>query len=333
MLIYYGVCGEGLGHIGRSIAIINELINLGHEVHIFTFGQAFDYLKGAEDVYKVPGLQLAFINNKADIKGTLKNYLKFRRKISSAIKEIVNNHPRPDLCITDFEPIIPRVAIAHDIFCISIDNQHKFTLSPKGLPLRLKVYSYLAGKFINWFIPETYNIITTFHECENCTNLVDVIVRKEIAEIIPHKESFILVYLKDCLENKILDVLKEISEETFVVYGSTKVSCEGNLIFKGTSNEGFARDLANCKRVICTAGNQLIGEAKFFRKPVFAIPLANQTEQMINAWYVEREGLGTYCDIRDLTSVKVREFMKTEYNIPLVLNGLEQVMEFLDSYL
>ena len=340
MRIFYGICGEGLGHTGRSIAVINEL-RKHHEVHIFTFGDAYKYLSSEDNVHQIPGLTLATNDNTVDIKNTIKNFLKLKEQIPHTLIELFYKFYdcRPDLCITDFEPLIPRLAEKYNVPCVSIDNQHKFVLFPKGLPIKLKLYSFLAGKFIKWFIPHTaQNIITTFHECENCTNLVNIVIRKELTNIQPdpwwhYFAPFTLVYLKECLEDTILPILNQLPEYHFVVYGSTRSENDKNLTFKKISNTEFAQDLANCERIICTAGNQLIGEAKYFSKPVFAIPLPNQTEQTVNAYYVKNESLGTYCKINRLTSEKIRKFLQTPYKIDPVSNGLDQIMELLKSYL
>ena len=197
----------------------------------------------------------------------------------------------------------------------------------------MKLYSFVAGKFINWFIPDTVlNIITTFHECDNCTNLVNPVIRQELINITPYPQPFILVYIKECLENTILPILKDIPEENFIIYGSTRTTNDQNLIFKEIS-PAFAQDLANCQKVICTAGNQLIGEAKYFSKPVFTIPLPNQTEQAVNAFYVKNDSIGTSCNIKCLSTEKIRKFIETAYHIDTVPNGLDQIMELLNPYL
>src|SRR5262252_4507631 len=38
MKIFYGICGDGMGHAGRSIALIERLTSVGHRVFIFSFG-------------------------------------------------------------------------------------------------------------------------------------------------------------------------------------------------------------------------------------------------------------------------------------------------------
>ena len=41
--IFYGLAGEGLGHASRTLAMLDELNDF--EVHLFTFGKAYDFLK------------------------------------------------------------------------------------------------------------------------------------------------------------------------------------------------------------------------------------------------------------------------------------------------
>jgi len=50
--IYISVCGEGLGHSSRALAVAEELINRGCEVFLGSYGYAYDYLKN-QDLCKV----------------------------------------------------------------------------------------------------------------------------------------------------------------------------------------------------------------------------------------------------------------------------------------
>jgi Glycosyl transferase family 1 len=56
--IYYGICGEGMGHGGRSIALIERLVALGHRVTIFTFADAFKLVTSSGyQLHRIAGLQ------------------------------------------------------------------------------------------------------------------------------------------------------------------------------------------------------------------------------------------------------------------------------------
>src|SRR5690606_25329441 len=67
--------------------------------------------------------------------------------------------------------------------------------------------------------------------------------------------------------------------------GATTEQREGALRFLPFSEEGFITDLATCRGVIAGGGFTLMGEAVYLRKPMLAIPLAGQFEQMLNARY------------------------------------------------
>ena len=56
-------------------------------------------------------------------------------------------------------------------------------------------------------------------------------------------------------------------------------------------NMSFVRDLAGCRAVFATAGNQLISEAVHFGKPLLLMP-EESLEQRLNAMHIDRWGIG-----------------------------------------
>jgi uncharacterized protein (TIGR00661 family) len=90
----------------------------------------------------------------------------------------------------------------------------------------------------------------------------------------------------------------------------------------------FVQDLARCDRLVASAGHQLICEARFFQKPLLAIPEPGQYEQHINAWYVQRHGLGMQCRANHLTRETVRAFdSHGPVTCPRMENGVRQVIQ------
>ncbi len=43
MRVYFGVCGVGLGHVGRCISVANDLLRRGDEIVFSTYGDALEY--------------------------------------------------------------------------------------------------------------------------------------------------------------------------------------------------------------------------------------------------------------------------------------------------
>jgi uncharacterized protein (TIGR00661 family) len=117
----------------------------------------------------------------------------------------------------------------------------------------------------------------------------------------------------------------------FIVYG-----CDGppfdNLEYKPISYDEFAADMASCKAVICTAGQQLIGEAAYFGKPVLVVPIPCQHEQSINAHFARLDGLGDYCPADQLSSSRIERFLRQEFRKRPAINGLDQTIELLDVH-
>jgi uncharacterized protein (TIGR00661 family) len=67
---------------------------------------------------------------------------------------------------------------------------------------------------------------------------------------------------------------------------------EGNMRYQPFSEDKFIDDLATSRAVIAGGGFTLMGEAVYLHKPMLAVPLARQFEQVLNARYLEMEGYG-----------------------------------------
>jgi uncharacterized protein (TIGR00661 family) len=64
---------------------------------------------------------------------------------------------------------------------------------------------------------------------------------------------------------------------------------EGNLRYQPFGEATFIDDLASCRAVIAGGGFTLMGEAVYLHKPMLAVPVGRQFEQVLNARYL-REG-------------------------------------------
>jgi uncharacterized protein (TIGR00661 family) len=78
---------------------------------------------------------------------------------------------------------------------------------------------------------------------------------------------------------------------------------DGNLRFRPFSEAGFIDDLRTAAGVIASAGFTLMGEAVYLRRPMLAVPLAQQFEQLLNARYLERDGYGLAAETLDAATV------------------------------
>jgi len=84
--IFYGLAGEGLGHASRTLAVIDALPDM--EVHLFTFGKAYDFLHetGYPHLHRINGIMFPYKNGKI-------NYA--RLAYESAVMEDLKYAPEP----------------------------------------------------------------------------------------------------------------------------------------------------------------------------------------------------------------------------------------------
>ena len=295
--IVYGVSGQGFGHSTRSKEIIRHLKDQGHEVLIFTYGQALFFLDKFGPL-EIPGLTLTYKNNRVSYKRTL-----YRNAINM-IKHTKNwekirlhfKYFDPNIVITDFEPLTSLLAKMYRRPLISIDNQHQLTNTKLSVPQEhhkdFKTDRAVV-KFLVW--GAKHYIVTTFYQTpitKKNTHLAPPILRQEILDLRPTRGDYYLVYQNSDFEH-LVNVLKKIDEK-FVVFGMNVDKTEGNITFKNYSADDWLKYLAEAKAVIGTAGLSLITECLYLKKPYLAEPVQRQFEQFLNAHYLEEKKFGTY---------------------------------------
>ncbi|REK09044.1 MAG: hypothetical protein DWQ37_19490 [Planctomycetota bacterium] len=336
MKIFYGICGEGMGHGGRSIAMIERLVALGHRVTLFTYADAFRLLSGAGyEPHEIAGIRFHQKSDGAvDPLRTARlfgQFLSERRESLDLIRQIAIDE-QPDLFLTDFEPLTASVASSLGIECVSIDNQHRFC-HPLGseFPLFLQAYGRLTGKFVrHWLKRPRQCIVAVFHDCPESRHYrpVDALMRQRIVELTPSEGDHVLVYARRGLGRRIVEAAAQVPHARFIAYGYEGPPAD-NIEYRPTSEERFAQDLASCRAVVCSGGQQLIGEARYFGKPLLVVPIPKQHEQEVNARYARRDGIGDFCPIEQLTPARIERFLAGRYSRGRRANGVDQVLELL----
>jgi uncharacterized protein (TIGR00661 family) len=142
------------------------------------------------------------------------------------------------------------------------------------------------------------------------TRMVGPILRPEVHAIAPSQGDHLLAYFnRGHLQYSahIEKVLRHI-DAPIRIYGTPMQGTRNNLDFRPIDPMAFLRDLASARAVIATAGNQLIGELLHFRKPILALP-ERVFEQQLNAWMVERMGIGRASTLDALTVDDVEVFL------------------------
>lgn len=324
-IIYYGVQGEGLGHATRSKTIIEHL-KKKHRVIILCGGRAFQYLsKHFTDVVRITSPHIFYKGDKASsMKTFFLNLFKVPKFLSSYFTaRKLSREIKPDIIITDFEPICSYFGMLHDIPVISIDNQHLMTKTMFEMPDDKwwpKFSTKIIVKLMVW--KENISLIISFFEPQSIDkgcHVVKPIIRKEIQTLKKSYKDFIVVYQTSFTNTDLVPSLNS-SKEKFVVYGYPAPGKNNNIRFAQFDEKQFFSDLSSCKAIISNGGQSLISEAIYLKKPILSVPVKNQFEQKINAYYIQKMGFGEMAD--KISPEAISRFMS---NIDVYRKNLSKV--------
>lgn len=300
--IIYAVAGEGFGHSSRSHLIGQRLIDSGHDVMFVGSQKSLLYLKQyfGPRVREVFGLSFAFEGRRIDKSETLKKNLLKLPEANRINDELFKEHFEPfepDLVISDFEPFSAWWAWRKKVPFISIDHEHMLTLCRLEHQKR-NWFSRLTAEVITecHYIGAVAYIIINFFEAPlriDSAVLAPPIVRPVVCELNPGAGEHILMYSTTGTGRKNLqELLGKFGKQKFYIYGFDKEDEYKNCVFKNRSTEGFLDDLAGARGVIASAGFSLLSECMYLKKKMLLLPLTGQYEQIINAHYIQKLGLG-----------------------------------------
>lgn len=330
MKIVYGVNGEGMGHATRSELVISSLL-AQHEVQVVASGAAYQYLNGIfENVNEVFGPSFAMD------KGEIQRWASFTGTLSSARRRLPGNVRdwmdmvadwKPDVAVTDFEPLTGIYARLSHTPLICVDNIHMIDRCKHGREItRGALDDYQVAKAVTRaMVPKAgdYIIPTFFHPKvkKGRTRLVPSILRRAILESEPVRGEHLVVYSGG--GDDLIDTLRE-SPLPVRLYGMRDGdqvgTTDGAIEYKPRSIDGFLDDLVTSRGVITGGGFSLLSEAVYLGKPTLAMPLRGQFEQLMNARYLEQEGYGTCATTVD------------DETLNRFLDGLDDFHEQLGSY-
>jgi uncharacterized protein (TIGR00661 family) len=305
MKILYGVVGEGMGHAMRSRVVLEHLVAQGHELEIMASGRATDFLaKRFAGVNRIHGLHMIYEENRVRRGKTLwSNVLAGAAGVPrniAAYFELIKDF-RPDAVVSDFESWTYLYAKTHDLPITSIDNMQIINRCTHSAEIRdqHRADFEIARAFVKSKLPFCdHYVVTTFFfppVRKQNTTLVPPILRPEILAARRRPGEHLLVYQTAEGHSSLADTLAKTGLECRIYgmrRGLAEDEVEGNLRYRPFSEDGFIDDLASCKAVIAGGGFTLMGEAVYLHKPMLALPLGHQFEQVLNARYLEREGFG-----------------------------------------
>jgi uncharacterized protein (TIGR00661 family) len=187
----------------------------------------------------------------------------------------------------------------HEIPVISIDNMQIINRCELDIavPSEDEDDFQLAKAIVKGKLPGCYHyLITSFFfppVRKERTSLYPPILRPQIFEATPTRGDHLLVYQTSTTNDALLKILEEAGVPCRV-YGFGRSETLGRLELRPFSEDGFIEDLASCRGVLATGGFSLMGEAVYLGKPLLAVPLRKQFEQLLNALYLKKLGYGEF---------------------------------------
>jgi uncharacterized protein (TIGR00661 family) len=349
MRILYGVHGYGRGHATRSAAVLPHLAR-HHQILVLAGGDAYPSLWPEFNVVRIPTLGFAygrrggqrsnFQTLRRNLPGILD--LKLRGPTFDMVRGVVEEFA-PDIVISDAEAWTHHVARFLGIPRISFDHIGLLVHCRPEIEWgdRLEAtfdaacYRVLVGR------PERV-LISSFYPVRPRSprvRVVGTLPRPGLRKLLPTVGDHVVAYFNrgdDQLGTSLLNELHRVGC-TIRIYGSRRRGREGSLEFLPPSNLPFLEDLASCRAVLSTAGNQLVGEALYLGKPMLVVP-ERCVEQRLNAAAVERLGIGVRLTWRTLDADRIRQFLDDcdEYRHSPAFNnhdGLQPSLEALHDFL
>lgn len=325
MKVIVFICGEGLGHTSRCIALGRELLDAGHEVYLGAYGYSKEFIerKGYRTLEIPPEIKLVGDSGSLDLKRSIISTLKSGSvfgifKVLSLLKE-----KKPDVVISDsyFTGIIGSKARGIPVYLIVNQSNMENFFKNGGIALRTmggiikQFYIYVFRRVDKIIIPDfpmPYTICRlnlAFEKevsknlffsgplvLEKCDNVKTEVLQK------PNVLSLIGGFgYREPIFRKVIEVAKLDKNINYTLLSGPNLNPEvfsslpENVTIKRFINDQFpylkASDL-----VIAPGGHSTIMEALTFGVPVLSFPDMNHSEQESNAAVIDFEGYGRRLD-------------------------------------
>jgi len=325
MKVLVFICGEGLGHTSRCIALGRELLAAGHEVYLGAYGYSKEFIerKGYKTVEIPPEIKLVgesgSLNLKRSIISTLKNGSIFAIfKVLSLLKE-----KKPDIVVSDsyFTGVVASKVSGIPVYLIV--NQSNMETFFKNGGIALRTMGGIIKQFYNCIFRRVDRIVIPDFPMPYTVCRLNLAFEEKVsknlffsgpltlkkyddvkAEVLqkPHVLSLIGGFgYREPIFRKVIEVAKLDKSINYTLLSGPSLNPDvfsnlpENVTIKRFINDQFpylkASDL-----VIAPGGHSTIMEALTFGVPVLSFPDMNHSEQESNATVVDLEGYGKRLD-------------------------------------
>jgi UDP:flavonoid glycosyltransferase YjiC (YdhE family) len=273
--------GEGRGHFSRARALA-EILKERYEIVFWVPAHLEKELSGyfpETTIHSIPYLK--FVQ-----KGFSIDYLKTITVNAGLViyPDAICNRIRKELVteeieslISDFEPFSSKAAKLEGIPVLQLNHPGIVTRSISLYPTTL-VTQLVALYMMAW---SDRTILCSFFNGD-----VGPIIRKELRSKPVTRGDYYVVYQKPMYRDFLTPVLEAIGTEHFKIFPDPKAD--------------YAEALAGARGLIAPAGFMSISEGLALGKPVFAIPVSGQYEQILNAKKLKESGFGDFAQYKEI---------------------------------
>jgi uncharacterized protein (TIGR00661 family) len=317
MRLLFGICGIGHGHTYRQLPLIEHFAQSSeNQLVLFAYGESLQVFterfagNPAIAIERVAVPFYAGTHSGLDFEATAQrpsnraeDYLAIN---CAAMARAAARIGRPDLVISDYEPVSAQYAYAFDAPLATVDQQSKYLCGE--FPTSLGGAGFLDEVMrLRMFFPKAaLRLACSFFAVApraGATESVTVcppILSEAITLLVRRPRQgrpLILVYLSSQQPfgqglAEVEAILHSQPAAEFHLFGRGLGRRQsGNSTTHEHGDAEFHQVLASCHGIVSTAGHMLLSEAMFLGIPVYAIPLGVYEQQM-NAHVIASNGLG-----------------------------------------
>lgn len=364
--LVYGISGIGNGHTYRQLPLI-EHFSYSCQMLIFAYGQSFEfYAKKFRNHRRVRVVKIAVpfvvgsptgLDFNTSLRHPANQGLDFFRIQFRALALAQQWIGRPDLVISDYEPVAAQYAYAFDAPLVTIDQQSKYLIAQ--FPAKLGGFTYQDEIFrLRMFFPRAHaRIACSFFNVPHQKKAENIILFPPILKLSvlalakkpTHRDpNTFLIYLSSARDfvqtpEQIVTLLARQTDKTFHLFVPRSSVSEyptkrPNLKIYPHGSSAFLQILERCAGVITTAGHSLLSECMSLELPVYAIPVAPY-EQHMNARILQQNGFGISAPrldarhlslfLRQLSTFQAK--IQKDKTVLLKGSGKDAIIQFLEK--
>lgn len=303
--IAYSMSGEGRGHATRVEAVVS-MLSQHHDLLVYAPPLAYHLLSESlqensrVELRRLDGLQFRYSGKRLSylksVVASVPFLMSLHSRVATMRRELTEWGATHAIC--DFEPTLSRAVCKLNIPLISLDHQHFLTtIQPESLPWTLRWKVRALAPSVALFCPGPMRqIVSAYFDFPLRQNLANVdrvgaLMRNCVLQAKSEWGEHVVAYFRRNIPESVLNALATTGRAVHV-YGLGARPRLGNIRFQSTSVQPFLEHLRSCRALVTSAGNQLVGEALYLRKPVLAIPEQGNFEQSLNAHFLPRTNGG-----------------------------------------